>query len=77
MIGIGINVHQRSFDPDLSTPATSLDIEAGRTHQPPGAADRPAKIAAARDAGRCRTRVACSDSGARSVHVHVDFEPSG
>ena len=27
---IGINVHQRSFDPDLSTPATSLDIEAGR-----------------------------------------------
>jgi BirA family biotin operon repressor/biotin-[acetyl-CoA-carboxylase] ligase len=29
--GIGINVHQRSFDPDLSTPATSLDIESGRT----------------------------------------------
>ena len=31
VVGIGINVHQRSFDPDLSTPATSLDIEAGRT----------------------------------------------
>ena len=30
VVGIGINVHQRSFDPDLSTPATSLDIEAGR-----------------------------------------------
>jgi BirA family biotin operon repressor/biotin-[acetyl-CoA-carboxylase] ligase len=29
--GIGINVHQRSFVPGLSTPATSLDMEAGRT----------------------------------------------
>jgi BirA family biotin operon repressor/biotin-[acetyl-CoA-carboxylase] ligase len=31
VVGIGINVHQRSFAPDLSTPATSLDIESGRT----------------------------------------------
>lgn len=30
VVGIGINVHQRKFDPDLSTPATSLDLEAGR-----------------------------------------------
>jgi BirA family transcriptional regulator, biotin operon repressor / biotin---[acetyl-CoA-carboxylase] ligase len=30
VVGIGINVHQRSFDPALSTPATSLDLEAGR-----------------------------------------------
>lgn len=30
VIGIGVNVHQRVFDPGLSTPATSLDIEAGR-----------------------------------------------
>ncbi|HLY41049.1 MAG TPA: biotin--[acetyl-CoA-carboxylase] ligase [Terracidiphilus sp.] len=29
VIGIGINVHQRTFDPGLSTPATSLDLEAG------------------------------------------------
>ena len=29
--GIGINVHQRSFSPDLSTPATSLDLETGKT----------------------------------------------
>ncbi len=28
-MGIGINVHQRSFDPGLATPATSLDLEAG------------------------------------------------
>jgi BirA family transcriptional regulator, biotin operon repressor / biotin---[acetyl-CoA-carboxylase] ligase len=28
--GIGINVHQRAFDPALSTPATSLDLESGR-----------------------------------------------
>jgi BirA family biotin operon repressor/biotin-[acetyl-CoA-carboxylase] ligase len=29
VVGIGINVHQRAFDPRLSTPATSLDLEAG------------------------------------------------
>ncbi|MFP5236137.1 MAG: biotin--[acetyl-CoA-carboxylase] ligase [Acidobacteriota bacterium] len=29
--GIGINVHQRSFDPGLATAATSLDLESGRT----------------------------------------------
>jgi BirA family biotin operon repressor/biotin-[acetyl-CoA-carboxylase] ligase len=28
--GIGINVHQRHFAPDLATPATSLDLEAKR-----------------------------------------------
>jgi BirA family biotin operon repressor/biotin-[acetyl-CoA-carboxylase] ligase len=28
--GIGINVHQRNFASELSTPATSLDLEAGR-----------------------------------------------
>ncbi len=30
VVGIGINVHQRSFDPSLSTPATSLDMVAMR-----------------------------------------------
>jgi BirA family biotin operon repressor/biotin-[acetyl-CoA-carboxylase] ligase len=30
VVGIGINVHQREFDPDLSTPATSLDLETKR-----------------------------------------------
>jgi BirA family biotin operon repressor/biotin-[acetyl-CoA-carboxylase] ligase len=30
VVGIGINVHQCGFDPGLSTPATSLDVEAGR-----------------------------------------------
>ncbi len=29
VIGIGINVHQREFDPGLSTPGTSLDVAAG------------------------------------------------
>ena len=28
--GVGINVHQRTFTPDLATPATSLELEAGR-----------------------------------------------
>jgi BirA family biotin operon repressor/biotin-[acetyl-CoA-carboxylase] ligase len=31
VVGIGINVHQRSFAPGLATPATSLDLESGRT----------------------------------------------
>ena len=30
VVGIGINVHQQNFPPDLATPATSLDLEAGR-----------------------------------------------
>jgi BirA family biotin operon repressor/biotin-[acetyl-CoA-carboxylase] ligase len=30
VVGIGINAHQRSFAPGLSTPATSLDLEADR-----------------------------------------------
>jgi BirA family biotin operon repressor/biotin-[acetyl-CoA-carboxylase] ligase len=29
VVGIGINVHQREFDSDLSTPATSLDLDTG------------------------------------------------
>jgi len=29
VVGIGINVHQREFAPDLATPATSLDLELG------------------------------------------------
>ncbi len=29
-VGIGINVHQRAFSPELATPATSLDLESGR-----------------------------------------------
>jgi BirA family transcriptional regulator, biotin operon repressor / biotin---[acetyl-CoA-carboxylase] ligase len=31
VVGIGINVHQRSFAAGLATPATSLDLAAGRT----------------------------------------------
>jgi BirA family biotin operon repressor/biotin-[acetyl-CoA-carboxylase] ligase len=31
VVGIGINVHQVSFDPGLATPATSLDLAAGHT----------------------------------------------
>lgn len=31
VVGIGINVHQRGFPLGLATPATSLDLESGRT----------------------------------------------
>ncbi|HEY1160018.1 MAG TPA: biotin--[acetyl-CoA-carboxylase] ligase [Terracidiphilus sp.] len=30
VVGVGINVHQRSFAAEVSTPATSLDLEAAR-----------------------------------------------
>jgi BirA family transcriptional regulator, biotin operon repressor / biotin---[acetyl-CoA-carboxylase] ligase len=30
VLGIGINVHQRAFPSDMATPATSLDLAAGR-----------------------------------------------
>jgi BirA family biotin operon repressor/biotin-[acetyl-CoA-carboxylase] ligase len=30
VVGIGLNVHQRAFARDLTTPATSLDLETGR-----------------------------------------------
>ena len=30
VVGVGINVHQSAFAPDLATPATSLDLEATR-----------------------------------------------
>jgi BirA family biotin operon repressor/biotin-[acetyl-CoA-carboxylase] ligase len=33
VIGIGINVHQQRFAPDLATAATSLDLETGRGQQ--------------------------------------------
>ncbi len=32
VIGVGINVHQTVFDPGLSTPGTSLDVENGRVN---------------------------------------------
>jgi BirA family biotin operon repressor/biotin-[acetyl-CoA-carboxylase] ligase len=44
VVGIGINVHQRSFAPGLATPATSLDLEAER--QAGGPASRQALLVA-------------------------------
>ncbi len=36
VVGIGINMHQREFAPDLDTPATSLDIECSSKNIPQG-----------------------------------------
>jgi BirA family biotin operon repressor/biotin-[acetyl-CoA-carboxylase] ligase len=47
VVGIGINVHQRAFPPDLATPATSLDLETAVTSARQALLRRAAKIAAA------------------------------
>jgi BirA family biotin operon repressor/biotin-[acetyl-CoA-carboxylase] ligase len=47
IVGLGINVHQRCFDSDLATIATSLDLETGRQSFASGFARRPARIAGA------------------------------
>lgn len=64
VIGIGINVHQRSFPPDLATPATSLDLDAGRriARQPLLAA---LLKSLEREAGALEDPAACADLSAR------------
>lgn len=80
VVGIGINVHQRVFAPDLATPATSLDLESG------GRVSRQALLAAllkslereavglaAEDAARtipARVEAASTWARGRRVEVH-------
>ena len=74
-LGIGINVHQREFPSDLATPATSLDLEAGR------AISRQALLVALlksleRETLRaCRSGGAKDDSRARGACVNLDARP--
>jgi BirA family biotin operon repressor/biotin-[acetyl-CoA-carboxylase] ligase len=79
VVGVGINVHQREFAPDLATPATSLDREAGR-RVARGALlvallkslEREARALSNPDAGRTLAgRVARSSSWIRGRGVQV------
>lgn len=87
VVGIGINVHQRDFEPGLNTQATSLDLEAGRR------VERQALIAAllksleretaaledSADAETVGARVERGSSWVRGrrVHVHGPQECTG
>ena len=65
VVGIGINVHQRVFDPELGDARDFAGPGSGPSHQPPGPARFPAKIAGARDRWAARTGSAGHDSQAR------------
>ena len=80
VIGVGINVHQREFPPDLATPATSLDLAAGRTIARQAllvallkSLEREMLLLADSDAANCmpsRIELASTWIRGRSVHVH-------
>jgi BirA family biotin operon repressor/biotin-[acetyl-CoA-carboxylase] ligase len=65
VVGIGINVHQQSFDPALSTPGTSLDLETGRrtSHQ--------ALLAALLKSLERETHALADDASAESIPARV------
>lgn len=80
VVGIGINVHQRAFPQDLSTPATSLDLATGRrvSRQPLlvrllESLERETRALDAEDAGTvipARLNAASSWVHGRRVEVH-------
>ena len=56
VVGIGINVHQRDFDPELVDAGNFAgSSKRGARDQPPGAARCPARIAGARDGWAARS----------------------
>jgi BirA family biotin operon repressor/biotin-[acetyl-CoA-carboxylase] ligase len=91
VVGIGINVHQREFQPGLATPATSLDIELG--HVFGQRTSRPALLVrllkslerealglldpAAREAISARVEAASSWARGREVEVHGPRQYTG
>ena len=65
VVGVGINVHQRMFDPELSTPGTSLDVETGRE------VDRQQLLIALLDAMERETQVLAGPDGVRTIPLRV------
>ena len=80
VVGIGINVHQRSFDPGLATPGnvarSRSRLRVWTTDQPSGAARRPAKIAGARNARAARSGGARDDSGTCGESLDLGAGPA-
>jgi BirA family biotin operon repressor/biotin-[acetyl-CoA-carboxylase] ligase len=66
VVGIGINVHQQNFDPALATPATSLDLETGRTN------DRQQLLIALLEALDRETRLLLDPDSASTIPARVE-----
>ncbi|MGA8042335.1 MAG: biotin--[acetyl-CoA-carboxylase] ligase [Terracidiphilus sp.] len=65
VVGIGINAHQRSFDAGLATPATSLDLAAGRT------VSRQRLLAALLKSLEHETKLLCEAEAAKTLPARV------
>lgn len=66
VVGIGINVHQGGFAPDLATPATSLDLETGR------AINRQELLAALLESLERETRALLDPAEAKRIPQRVE-----
>jgi BirA family transcriptional regulator, biotin operon repressor / biotin---[acetyl-CoA-carboxylase] ligase len=66
VVGIGINVHQHAFPPGLATPATSLDIEAGR------AISRQTLLVALLKSLECETQALADATAAKEIPARVE-----
>jgi BirA family biotin operon repressor/biotin-[acetyl-CoA-carboxylase] ligase len=66
VVGIGINVHQRNFNPTLSTPGTSLDLESGRI------IDRQQLLIALLVSLDRETRGLLDPGAGRSIHARLE-----
>jgi BirA family biotin operon repressor/biotin-[acetyl-CoA-carboxylase] ligase len=64
--GIGINVHQSDFASDLSTPATSLDLESGQR------VSRQSLLVSLLKSLECETLMLADPSAAVSIPVRVE-----
>ena len=67
VVGVGINVHQQDFAPGLSTPATSLDLEAGRR------TSRQALLVALLKSLEREMRALASERAQESIHTRVQL----
>ncbi len=70
VVGIGINVHQRHFEADLATPATSLDLAANRT------VDRQTVLVALLDSLERETQALLDADAAAEIPARVEAASS-
>jgi BirA family biotin operon repressor/biotin-[acetyl-CoA-carboxylase] ligase len=66
VVGIGINVHQHAFPPGLATPATSLDLEAGR------AISRQTLLVALLKSLECETQALADATAPKEIPARVE-----